>query len=168
MSETSSAPTTREQFEALRIATATLEDGTTIAVRRCAIKELVLRQVLTLDFLQAWLKTSGDGDGAPEERIARTRAGLERLAIFAALNPPISETYDAAPSNAIWVDLLSLEDLGDIYIAVTGRVPVGPADAEAFRHGAASVPGAAASDGKGVRAETQQLDSGGSADPQHG
>lgn len=171
MTETTQT-TTREEFEAKRLTRVTLEDGTTIQLRRTTVRELVLQQALPLELMQAWQNLSRpDGEATTPEDAAKMvvqlRVGLTRVAVALAISPPISETYEPPPSPAIWAGLLSLDELTEIYLAVTGRTPMGAAAAESFRAGATAPAAAAAPDGKGVRPEAEQLDPGGSVDLQH-
>lgn len=169
MSDTQTAPpTTRETFDADRLGTVTLETGTTILVRRATLRELVLRAALPLDFIAAWQRLQNDRpDEPPAEALERLRAGMIGVAVFAAIEPRVSAAREPAPSTAIWSELLTFDELTEIFATVTQRRPMGAAAAESFRDGAAAAAGAAIPDGSGVRAETEQLGAGGPTDLQH-
>lgn len=160
-------PSTRAEIESRRLPTAVLSDGTRIRCRRATLIDLLAQSVVPMEFLSA---AQGIDRHATPEAINKVRGGLEQVAIWAALEPRLSAEYASEQSAAVWIGLFSLEDLGEIYAAVTGiaPTPMGAAIAEAFRGDATGAAGTAAPDGESVRAEAELVVAGGSVDLQHG
>lgn len=167
----SDALTTRAEFEARRFVVVTLADGTRIKCRRIGLSDLYERNAVPAPMLKAAQAIVGNllkpGQATPEVLVTM-RETVVRVVVFAAIEPPISLDPPAEDSPALWAELLSLDELSDIFAQVTGYRPTGAAATEAFRGGAAPDAGAPTPDGESVQPASEPVPAGGSIALVHG
>lgn len=118
-------PTTRAEFEARRHVMVTLEDGIQILCRRTTMRDLLQRGALSNTLVMAAQQVAArpNETGGDSAIAAALREGLENVAQAVAIDPLISLMPAPTISPAIWVGLLTLDDLGAIFSAVTGTTP---------------------------------------------